>query len=365
MKSLDAGESFLYLGRHFHYEMSEKDHKASLTTNLKEYMEKIDCLDLHPKYRILIYQKYVLSKISWDLTVSKISITWIKENLDNIVTQYVRSWLEIPISGTLKITTLSKRNFGLNFTSVSSRFTQCQFTFRKALKTSKNNNSKKIHKDTQTGSNIQSDSYLSTRDAIKKIREKTQSEITDKLTTQSLVIRSIWDQSCVKYNPEWCKVLDSLPKNMYSFVTRYLSNCLANGTNAIKWGITNSPKCLFCSEKQTLQHVVSGCIISLNEKRWNWRHDSILINIARFMAKLQGVKVYCDVNNSEFQTPSVITGNDKRPDIVVLKDKTCMILELTVGFEKNILKNSKRKLENYKDLVKRLEEKYDVNSMWI
>ena len=78
------------------------------------------------------------------------------------------------------------------------------------------------------------------------------------------------------------------------------------------------------------------------------------------MAKLQGVKVYCDVNNSEFQTPSVITGNNKRPDIVVLKDKTCMILELTVGFETNILKNSKRKLENYKDLVQRLEEKYDV-----
>ena len=93
----------------------------------------------------------------------------------------MRSWLEIPLSGTLKITTLSKCNFGLNFTSVSSRFTQCQFTFRKALKTSKNNNIKKIHKDTQTGSNIQSDSYLSTRDAIKKIREKTQSEITDKL----------------------------------------------------------------------------------------------------------------------------------------------------------------------------------------
>ena len=54
VKSLDAGESFLYLGQHFDYEMSEKDHKASLTTNLKEYMEKIDCLDLHPKNKILI-----------------------------------------------------------------------------------------------------------------------------------------------------------------------------------------------------------------------------------------------------------------------------------------------------------------------
>ena len=41
-----------------------------------------------------------------------------------------------------------------------------------------------------------------------------------------------------------------------------------------------------------------------------------------------------------------------------------MILELTVEFETNILKNGKRKLENYKDLVKRLEEKYDVNWFW-
>ena len=126
----------------------------------------------------------------------------------------------------------------------------------------------------------------------------------------------------MKYNPEWCKVLDSLPKNLYSFVTRYLSNCLTNGTNAVKWGIANSPKCLFCSEKQTLQHVVSGCAVSLKEKRWSWRHDSILINIARFMAKLQGVIVYCDVNNAEFQTPSVLTGDDKRPDIVVMKGET-------------------------------------------
>ena len=136
--SLHDFKSFIIYYYYYYYYY----YKASLTTNLKEYMEKIDCLDFHPKNKILIYQKYVLSKISWDLTVSKISITWIKENLDNIVNKYVRSWLEIPISGTLKITTLSKRNFGLNFTSVSSRFTQCQFTFRKALKTSKNNNIK-------------------------------------------------------------------------------------------------------------------------------------------------------------------------------------------------------------------------------
>ena len=40
-----------------------------------EYMEIISALPLHPKNKLLIYQRYVLSKVSWDLTVTNISIT--------------------------------------------------------------------------------------------------------------------------------------------------------------------------------------------------------------------------------------------------------------------------------------------------
>ena len=323
-------------------------------------MDRTDALDIHPTNKILIYQKYVLGKISWHLTVTSISSTWIKENLDNMVSNYVRSWLELPVNGTLKITTLSKSKYGLNFINISTRYTQCQLTFRNALKNSSNKNINKLHQVTKKGNNIQTESYLSTRDAIKKIRLRTETQIKEELTTQSLVIKSIWDQGCTKYNTPWCKVLNSLPRNLYSFVTRYLSNCLANGTNAVKWGIATSAKCLFCNENQTLQHVVSACKASLNGGRWNWRHDSILINIARMLAKIQELKVYCDITDSEFQTPSVITGDAERPDIVVMKDNHCYLMELTVGFETNITKNSERKRNKYANLTKRLEKDYTV-----
>ena len=360
VKALKADESFLYLGRYFDFNMSDQEHKNELTTKLKEYMEKIDGLDIHPRNKILIYQKYVLGKISWHLTVSKISVTWIKEHLDNMVSNYIRSWLELPVNGTLKIATLSKSKYGLNFIKISTRFTQCQVTFRNALKDSSNKNIQKLHQVTKKGTNIQHDSYLSTRDAIKQIRARTETEIQEELATQSLVIRSIWEQSCAKYNSSWCKVLDSLPRNLYSFTIRYLSNCLANGTNAVKWGIATSAKCTFCNENQTLQHVVSTCKTSLNEGRWNWRHDSILINIARMIAKIPGVTVYCDVSDSEFQNPSVITGDAKRPDIVIIKERECKVLELTVGFETNLKKNSDRKQKHYADLITRLGNNYDV-----
>ena len=40
--------------------------------------------------------------------------------------------------------------------------------------------------------------------------------------------------------------------------------------------------------------------------------------------------------------------------------KECYIIELTVGFETNIQKNSERKKKKYADLVKRLQKDYDV-----
>ena len=340
--------------------MSDQEHKNELTSKLKEYLEKIDSLDIHPRNKILIYQKYVLGKISWHLTVTKIPSTWIKEKLDNMVSSYMRSWLELPVSATLKIATLSRSKYGLNFINISTRFTQCQLTFRKALKNSANKNINKLHQVTRKGTNIRADSYLSTRDAIKRIRSNTEDEIKGELTTQSLVIKSIWEQSCAKYNSSWCKVLDSLPRNLYSFVVRYLSNSLANGTNAVRWGIANSSKCLYCDENQTLQHVVSTCKSSLNDGRWTWRHNSILINIARMISKIQGVKVYCDINDSEFQNPSIITGDNERPDLVVVKDKKCYVLELTVGFETNIRKNSERKQKKYANLITRLQKDFEI-----
>ena len=361
VQALDQNESFLYLGRYFDFKMSDSMHKETLVTKIKEYMQKVDFLDMHPRNKILVYQKYILSKISWDLTVAKITDTWVKENLDSIVNKYLRSWLEIPISGTLKISSLSKSKYGLNITSISTRLAQCQVTFRKCLKNSSNKDINKIHEMTRKGTNIRIDNYVSTKDAIKKIREKTENEIKSELTTQSLVITAIWNTACAKYNPYWCKVLDALPKNLYSFCVRYLGNSLANGTNAIKWGITNSCLCLFCQGNQTLQHVISSCPNALREGRWNWRHDSILLNIARFLSKIPDIKIYCDVENSEFQTPSIITGLTERPDMIILKKNTCTMLELTVGFETNIVKNSQRKAAKYSNLLRTLNKSYTAN----
>lgn len=111
---------------------------------------------------LLLYNRFVLSKISWNLTVSDITITWVKQNLDNIVSSFLRVTLEFPISGSLSITTLTKSRYGLNIIIPSSRFTQCQVTYRNAQKKSVNQDVRHIHKETSTGKNIKTDTYPST-----------------------------------------------------------------------------------------------------------------------------------------------------------------------------------------------------------
>ena len=73
-----------------------------LTTNFRKYIRGRLGSE-PPRNKLLIYHRYVLGKIYWHLTVTNISVTWVKENLDNMVQNYVRSWLELPVSETLKI----------------------------------------------------------------------------------------------------------------------------------------------------------------------------------------------------------------------------------------------------------------------
>ena len=171
--------------------MTNKDHKDILLSKTNELINNIDNLPLHPKNKILLYQRYVLSKISWHLTVADLSITWVKETLDNIASKLIRSWLEIPTTGTLNIIRQSKNKFGLSVILISDRFTQCQVTLRNKLENSSNQDIVEIY-DVTKGKKITYDQYKYTREAINDIRNDVAID-TSRFTTQGLVIKAISD----------------------------------------------------------------------------------------------------------------------------------------------------------------------------
>ena len=86
--TVEKSNSFKYLGRFFKYSMDNADHMSDLST-VNDLMMKVDCLSCHPKNKLLLYHRFVLSKLSWHLIIADLRKTWVIENLDSIATRYV------------------------------------------------------------------------------------------------------------------------------------------------------------------------------------------------------------------------------------------------------------------------------------
>ena len=67
--------------------------------------------------------------------------------------------------------------------------------------------------------------------------------------------------------------------------------------------------------------------------------------------------IYADLPS--FSNPSIITGDDYRPDLLILTKDNCLyVLELTVGYETNLRNNIQRKYSKYKEMIIEQKKKF-------
>jgi len=112
---------------------------------------------LSSKNKLLIYHQFVLCKLPWHLIAAELGKPWVVQNLDNIVTKYIRQWLDLPISKTLSTLLLKKSKYGINLILPSAKFTKCQIFTGNALKTSHNLYINAMWEATSNSSKIQYD----------------------------------------------------------------------------------------------------------------------------------------------------------------------------------------------------------------
>ena len=158
-------------------------------------------------------------------------------------------------------------------------------------------------------------------------------------------------------NSIWSEVQSHLPKNIYNFTICYINNSLPTRKNMARWGLSQSPDCSFCLNPESLLLVVAGCQQYLD--RFTWRHDSILNFVVKSLQPVINVhsSLYADVNG--FLNPSIITGENYRPDLLFLIQSKCLyVLELTVGFESNLKNNAVHKKEKYVNLINEMSRNY-------
>ena len=85
-----SGNSFKYLDRYFNFEMGNNVHKENLQSTLPDLLKSIDSLSIQLKNRQLLYQRYILSKLSWQFTDANFAKTGVIENLDTLTIRFIR-----------------------------------------------------------------------------------------------------------------------------------------------------------------------------------------------------------------------------------------------------------------------------------
>ena len=172
------------------------------------------------------------------------------------------------------------------------------------------------------------------------------------------------------------------------------------------WGYVASESCVLCgADKCTLHHVLVNCKFALDQGRYTWRHDSVLVNIqsklresiiafnrkkpstfadetrAAFKAcfvkageksvvrtakpQRTGLLNYAndwqllvDFENAKIVFPPTILATNERPDIVIWSKsaRVVIMIELTVCAEEGIAAAQMRKESRYQSLLDNISE---------
>ena len=191
-------DSFRYIGRHFDFHMPNQVHKIELSNLVTSTLNIIDSLPLHPNSKLLLYKRYLLSKISWHFTVCDLSKTWIVQHLDNTASHYIRKWLDLPISSTLSNILLPHKEFGFDIILPSTKCAQCQTVHRNALKLSPDEAIRNLWKDTSNNRNVPYDIYKDTKDVLRAVRSDHEIKLQNDLISQDWFFSIISQQTILK-----------------------------------------------------------------------------------------------------------------------------------------------------------------------
>ena len=123
--------------------------------------------------------------------------------------------------------------------------------------------------------------------AVEAVRldHKQEAEIhTMSLTRQGDVTK--WGEECQPYNLSWSKLISTRFPKLVSHTLNSYINSLPTPTLLNLWKKINIAACPLChAPKCTLMHILSMCEVALKQKRFSWRHDSVLSTLEPALQK--------------------------------------------------------------------------------
>ena len=87
-----GSDVFCFQGGPVQVPLDTAAHKSRLTEKLKNLLHRVDGTAVTRKPKLLLFCAGVCPRLTWDLAILQLPITWITRSLDSMATKYVKKW---------------------------------------------------------------------------------------------------------------------------------------------------------------------------------------------------------------------------------------------------------------------------------
>ena len=434
---------FKCLGRWMSKDLNDEATKIKFEADFFGWLALVDKDPINGLMKLWVYQHYILAKSSWPLLIQDFNRDFAAKNIEQPTGAYLRRWAGLFKSADAGALYRPREKLGLNLTSVTVHFESMRIIRCHLLKHSldediaavyqhrvnRHQDNKTIWRDTQHLEKVESmvahetkfqaadpgdsrglghDFFTAHLDSSAQHRKRCGTAVrllaNEKHMAHAagLAMQSVWmhwkDQSSA-FDLSWRNLIYGPGPRIISFVLNATINSLPTPDMLTLMGLSANGTCKLCGATQcTLFHILSNCTKALNDKRYTWRHDSVLATMLQILvpflirhnaskpirpqppriafvsatSKITGNsrqprnkslleatndwQLLIDFDCNQMLFPPTIVPTSQRPDVVLwsARTKTVIMVELTCPAEENFTKAHKRKMDRYTDLVEQI-----------
>ena len=304
-----------YLGKEYKASLNDKDQIEEAATLVKDGLKRIDKTRIPGRYKAWIVQHMLLPRILWPLMIYAIPMSKVEE-IQKLITKALKKWLRLPRFMSSEILYAKTLKLQLPYTSLKEEVKAAKARSLVTMQQSKDECVRNAEVNMDAGRKWKVSEAVNKatsrlhhqeiagipnigREGIGMNHRHYYSKSTD-TEKRHLIVDSIRED---EEEQRYLRVA-SLPKQGASlkweipgrkishrdllltseaklqFLVKSVYDLLPTPANKNVWFKTEEYKCMLCGEHGSLNHLLSGCKIALQQGRYTWRHNKVLKEIA-------------------------------------------------------------------------------------
>ena len=138
--------SFRFLGGPVQVPMDSSQHRAHLVEKLHNLLLKVDNSMVTSKQKLLLYRAGVCPRLTWDLSILDLPITWVTRTLESMATRYIKKWSGVCRSANTAYLYLPRDMGGLGLPTITLLYKKLKISQATLLLTSRDPVSQQVVK---------------------------------------------------------------------------------------------------------------------------------------------------------------------------------------------------------------------------